>query len=217
MDASIPYKYILFNHTPQVVATLERTGIVSHFSVKDVFSALSTRWPYCHVCGKVGMYLWIPECIRCCFLCMEMAPELMPIGERDAKAAFGLTSGMKRVPTMLTLPGVYTIARRPCRQRRRLVSRKKARQAAIIVHGGEDGFANYINGISTKTKIACERRITALNTGVRHITRYMTTIPLPYFNANSRETHIGLACRGCEFAVHLSPLPPYDNAALIQH
>jgi len=49
------------------------------------------------------------------------------------------------------------------------------KQAATIVHGGEDGFANYINGISTKTKIACERRITALNTGVRHITRYMTT------------------------------------------
>jgi hypothetical protein len=41
---------------------------------------------------------------------MEMAPELMPIGERDAKAAFGLTkSGMKRVPNMFTLPGVYTL------------------------------------------------------------------------------------------------------------
>ena len=48
-------------------------------------------------------------CIRCCFLCMETAPELMPIGERDAKAAFDLTqNGMKRIPTMFTLPGVYT-------------------------------------------------------------------------------------------------------------
>jgi len=59
--SSFHYKLISHN-APHVVAALEKTGIASHFSVDDVFHALST--PSCHVCGEFGAQLWIPECKR---------------------------------------------------------------------------------------------------------------------------------------------------------
>jgi len=46
VDSSFPYKLIL-RHA-QVVAALEKTGVASHFSVDDVFRALSTS--SCGVC-----------------------------------------------------------------------------------------------------------------------------------------------------------------------
>jgi hypothetical protein len=111
VDASLPYKHILLC-APHVVTALARTGVASHFPVDEVFHALST--PACHICGKFGMFLWIPECMRCCFACLREAPRLMPMGERDAKAAFGLTkSALARVPIMVTLPGTYTLLEVP--------------------------------------------------------------------------------------------------------
>lgn len=54
VKSSFHYKLILLK-APQAVAALEKTGIASHFSVDDLFHALST--PSCHVCGQFGTYL----------------------------------------------------------------------------------------------------------------------------------------------------------------
>src|ERR1700722_2428082 len=212
VDASVPYKHIL-RHAPRVIAALERTGVSSHFSVDEVFNALSP--PACCICGRFGTFLWIPECIRCCFPCLREAPELMPMGERDAKAAFGLTkSGLAKVPIMVTLAGTYTPFKIPYRKKRRLLSRERAQQAATVAHGGEEGLARYIKFGTSQAKIAYDRRAAArdttkeafdsqgrINNTIDDITRFMTVVPLPYFDPNSRTMHVGLACQGCKFAL----------------
>jgi hypothetical protein len=143
VDTSVPYKHILL-HAPHVITALARTGAASHFTVDEVFYTLSTA--VCYVCGEFGSFLWIPECIQCCFLCLREAPELMPMGERDAKAAFGLTtSGLAGVPIMVTLPGKYGPLMKLYRKTWRLLSRTRARQAALVVHGGEEGLTRYID------------------------------------------------------------------------
>jgi hypothetical protein len=148
VDTSVPYRHILLR-APGVVTALGRTGVASHFSVSEVFYALST--PTCQV--------WhIPECIPCCFSCLREAPELMPMGEGDARAAFGLTKrGLAKVPIMVTLPGTYTPSKIPYRKRRHLLSREKARQAAIVAHGGEEGLTRYINSGLSQAKIKYDR------------------------------------------------------------
>jgi hypothetical protein len=215
--SSYPYKLILQN-APHVVAALEKTGTASHFSVDDVFHALSA--PSCHVCGKFGAYLWIPECIRCCFPCVQKAPELMPISERDASAAFGLTKNrLSRVPIMTTLPGAYGPQQRHYRKKRYLLSRERARQAAIDVHGGEEKLARYIKYDTSRAKIAYYKRVAALdgsaaahnnpNRTMDDPTRFMAAVPLPYLDLSSGKTHIGLACERCEFA--------HDSDKVSQH
>ena len=79
VDSSYPYNLTLL-HAPQVIPALVKTGIVSHFSVDDIFCALST--PSCGVCGKFGTYLWIPECIRCCSSVCKRPPSLCPCQNR---------------------------------------------------------------------------------------------------------------------------------------
>jgi len=204
VDSSFPYKLILL-HAPQVVAALEKTGVASHFSVDDVFRALST--PSCGVCGKFGTYLWIPECTRCCFLCVREAPELMPMSERDARDTFGITkSGLRGVPIMVTSPGLYTTQQRPYRRKRHFLSRERARQAALDIHGGT--VASRLIAAQDPTTVAQGRSDRTKNDP----TRFMTVVPLPYFDPTSRITHVGLSCQGCRFGFKRlrsqSSLPP---------
>jgi len=221
VESSFPYKLLLRN-APHVVAALEKTGIASHFSVDDAFHALST--PSCNVCGKFGTYLWIPECIRCCFFCVREAPELMPMSEPDARAAFGLTkSALKGVPIMATLPGLYTDQQRPYRRKRHFLSRERARQAAVDIHGGEEGLVRYVNHGTSKAKVAYDRRVAARDAtaAVQGIpnrtkndpTRFMTVVPFPYFDPSSRITHIGLSCQGCKFVIGRPRLQSDQRAA----
>ena len=134
------------------------------------------------------------------------------MSERDASAAFGLTKNeLSRVPIMTTLPGVYTRRQRTYRRKRHLLSRERARQAAIDFHGGEEELARYINHGTSKAKIAYYQRVEALdataavqNTHSRtknDPTRFTAVVPLPYLDLSSGITHIGCACQGCEFVL----------------
>ncbi|TDL26139.1 hypothetical protein BD410DRAFT_784182 [Rickenella mellea] len=122
----------------------------------------------------------------------------MPMGERDAKAAFDLNkSGLAKVPIVITLPGTYTPFNTPYRRQRRLLSREIAQQAAIVAHQGEEGLARYINSSTSQAKIAYEQRTSARNATKQSfdsqgrmnitvdITRFMTAISLPYFDSIS--------------------------------
>jgi hypothetical protein len=196
VKSSFHYKLILLK-APQAVAALEKTGIASHFSVDDLFHALST--PSCHVCGQFGTYLWIPECVRCCLACMSK-PELLPMTERDARAAFGLTkSGLERVPIMATLPGTYTSFQRPYSRTRYLLSQERARQAAVDIHGGEEELAEYVNNGTSNAKIAYDQRVAKRGGAVNDPTRFMSVVPLPYLDSGLRVTRTGLACQGCHY------------------
>lgn len=72
----------------------------------------------------------------------------------DAKAAFGLTkSVLAKLPIMITLPGKYTSLAITYKRRRRLVSQGSARQAAIMLHGGESELAKYMAAEGSQTKV----------------------------------------------------------------
>jgi hypothetical protein len=95
-----------------------------------------------------------------------------------------------------------------------VLSRERARQAAIVAHGGKEGLARYIESGTSQAKIAYDRQVAArnstreafdsqgrINNTVDDITRFMTMVPIPYFDPSSRKMHVGLACQGCKFAI----------------
>ena len=212
VDTSVPYKYILLN-APCIISALVRTGVSSHFTVDHIFRTFTT--PDCQVCGKFGAFLWIPECIRCCIPCVRESPELCPMTECDAKAAFGLTKKtLASVPVMISLPGTYTLSETPQKRTRRLLSQKLARLAAVVAHGGEKGFMDFIDSGISQSRIAYERRVAArnraqesfdsqgnLNCSIDDVRRFMATTHLPYFDLTTRTTQNGLSCQGCQLAL----------------
>src|SRR6266542_2755050 len=130
VHTSLPYKHLL-RHVPRALVALMRTG-GSHFT-DEVFRTFCS--PACCICGNFGAFLWIPECIRCCFTCMRKAPELMPMGKSQAKAVFGLTKrALAKVPIMITLPGTYGLFGKQYKRPRHLLSRARALQVAIMTH-----------------------------------------------------------------------------------
>lgn len=208
VDDSIPYKYIL-RYAPHLIGALLKTQVACYFTADHIFHILCIS--LCSVCGRFGAFMWIPECIRCCIPCLREAPELMPMSEGDAKALFGLSSkGLARVPTVVTVPGSYTLTSTLYRKRFRLVSEPLARRSAILAHGGEAQLDHYIRNGASKSKAACHKHISAratrssydskgrLNNTVDDVRRFMVTVHLPYLDLAARTTHVGLSCKGCQ-------------------
>ena len=150
VDGFIPYKLIK-TLAPHLLVVLTRTEVVSHFTVGQVVDVLCSK--SCSICGRFGTYLWIPDCIRCCFSCLHYSPNLMPMSKKDAKAAFGLSEReLSKVPIMYTLPGRYTPHCGLYKRRRWLLSRETARNIALEIHGGEEGLNSYINSNTSRAR-----------------------------------------------------------------
>ncbi|KAF8799811.1 hypothetical protein BYT27DRAFT_7119324 [Phlegmacium glaucopus] len=171
VDGFIPYNLIV-THAPHVLDVLTLTGVASHFTAVQVFDVLCSD--SCAICGGFGGFLWIPDCIRCCIPCMRESHKLMPMTERDAKAAFGLSQkALSKVPIVHTLPGIYTLAQVAYDRR---VARRNA----------------------TRSCFDSNREI---NNTIDDVSRFLVTTRLPYFNSESRSTETGLSCKGCQVAL----------------
>ena len=195
VHASLPFKHLLHRIPRALVALTRIAG--SHFTVDEVFQAFCS--PACCICSNFGAFLWIPECIRCCFSCLRMAPELLPIGESDAKAVFRLTNKalrLAKVPIVITLPGYYGLFGKNYIRPYHLLSRARVRQVAIMTHGGEQGLAKHMELSHANATLERQMR-NASRVTVDDTSRFMAAIPFPYFDPTLHKMHIGLACQGC--------------------
>ncbi|KZT02367.1 uncharacterized protein LAESUDRAFT_730346 [Laetiporus sulphureus 93-53] len=197
VDASAPYKYLL-RHAPHIVAALAQTGISSFFTVDQVFQVLCSN--RCVQCDKFGSVLFIPECLRCCFSCLQNVSWMMPMTESDAKAVYGLTRrALVDVPSMLSLPGTYTFESLAHRKRFRLYSYRM-----VELHGDADVVLRYLNkeGLSARNQ-SWRRLWEPARNGSKFITsaRFMAGISIPWFDTVTRTTYAGYACRGCQLRV----------------
>lgn len=211
VEGFIPYKLIK-THAPHVLVVLTSTEVASHFTAVQVADALCSS--SCAICGNFGLFLWVPDCVRCCFPCMRCSPKLMPMTKRDAKAAFGLSEkALSKVPIIHSLPGNYYSYHHlsgEYKRRRWLLSQVTAHKIAVEVHGGEEGLTSYINSTTSRAKAAYDQRV-AMENGSSfvyldaktrdNVSRSMVTTYLPYFDTKSRSvTKTALFCQGCQVA-----------------
>jgi hypothetical protein len=103
--------------------------------------------------------------------------------------------------------------KRPNQRRWRLLSRARAREVALEVHGGEEGLSSYISQTKQRTTyvwlsgmprdLILTLTTTELTTSLRLTTirRFLATTRLPYLNPKSRSTETGLSCKGCQAAL----------------
>ena len=132
-------------HAPNALRAILSTGLASHFSIEDLYSALC--WQGCFLCGSFGAYLYLLSCRRCCWLCLAEASDALPIPRDVVTYSFGLPdSAVRQLPCLRSLPGRYSL---DCFQgdthKRRLVliSTKAAKEAGITLHGSEEAMEAY--------------------------------------------------------------------------
>lgn len=201
VDESVPYKFLV-RRIPNTLASLNSADASQHFTVAQLYSTLCART--CAFCNDFGTYLWVPECVRCCFNCLNETPHLMPLIESDAKMLFGVTKkALSGVPSMLSLPGTYGMVDLYNGRRFRLYSQRRVVQAAIAHHGGNDAYDVWLETCGQKARETFSR---PSRRGVSKSTfymsaRFMAATPLPYFDLATRTAHSGLICRGCQIAM----------------
>ncbi|KAG5640339.1 hypothetical protein DXG03_009175 [Asterophora parasitica] len=219
VDASPSYRCLRI-HTPHVICILLRVGIASHFTVSYIAELLHSD-SRCSRCGRFGSFLYIPECVRCCYSCMRFHRSTVPMTKADSMAAFGLTARtIATLPVMTTVPGTYGGGLRAERSRPiQLLSPALARAAAELQHGGKEYLVAYIEGKGTQAKRKYDKRVTsrlallALNPPEYDqdgnlagpdwddVKRYMAAMPFPYLDPSLGDIHDGMSCKGCRHAL----------------
>ena len=106
-----------------------RCGTASHFTIVHLFTALCSRT--CLACGLFRNFICLPTCSRCCFECIEKAPELSMISRSTATARYSVhESALKHLAlSFYSLPGRYTIEQIQCNRRIGLVAEMDFRRA----------------------------------------------------------------------------------------
>ena len=133
IDALYQYKNIV-KYAPDSLRMALSTGIGSWISCQSLHYALC--YQECECCGRFGSLLYMLTCSRVCYVCIQRSDRFLPLTPNHARIAYGLKrKTAKGLPTVLTLPGVYSLDEKTRRGRCRMVDRTMSSEAGIRLHG----------------------------------------------------------------------------------
>ena len=128
---SLPEHRELMRYASSALAALGSTRLLRYHSAWGLHQALHSS--VCWSCTGFGPFLHLPTCLRCCYRCLHKNQALWVVTPPQARDAFALLpKSLKRLPTMMSLPGKYHVGYPISRSRRcRLVSVMAAKRLAL--------------------------------------------------------------------------------------
>jgi hypothetical protein len=138
VDSFAPYSAIV-QHAPDALRALLSTHMAVHFTAQDIFEALCTQ--ACFGCGQFGPFLDMFTSHRYCITCVIYSDNLLSITASSARREFGLKpKTMRKLPTLLSIPGQYTEGERTYRKRISLVRMLSAAAARSMQEEESDSL-----------------------------------------------------------------------------
>ncbi|KAF5265174.1 hypothetical protein FOXYS1_4025 [Fusarium oxysporum] len=159
-----------------------RTRLATYFTFKDMYRALIDET--CSFCKNFGGFLYLPTAARCCFACIENAPELRVI---SMSALSKLTKiSAKRLSlhigyVLRTVPGIYSMEERPARRPTLLLAEVEATRRL-----SELGL------LTADAAQALEARSEQKNQ------RFMMSTAYPWYDPTTGQVENGVSCKGCQ-------------------
>ena len=152
----------------------------------------------CEQCGDFGGYLYILTCNRICFLCLSEDKRYLPLRYLHATRKFGLNRLILRsLPTMKSVPGIYSSNKKKVRKQLTLVDSDCARRAGIAVHGCLSVMKKYVSSMAPRGPFDGESG---------NPLRFMAIVRTPWLNRSSQELEWGIHCTRCESSDESRPL-----------
>ncbi len=138
---SLPAYRDLIEHAPLTLPALGQTRLISLHSAAALHVTLLSE--QCISCGQYGAFLFLPRCERCCYECLLSNESLWVISLALAGNCFDVTPRqLKRIPTVLSISGVYSIGHRISRKTPLwLVSVMTAKGLGVVLHGSIENIA----------------------------------------------------------------------------
>lgn len=159
-----------------------RARLATYFTFEDMYRALTTET--CSFCTRFGGFIYLPTASRCCFACIENAPELRVISMSSLSKLTKLSA--KRLSsdigyTLRTVPGIYSMEERPAR-----------RPALLLAEVEATRRLSELGLLTSDTSRALEARSEQKNQ------RFMTSTAYPWYDPTTGQVENGVSCKGCQ-------------------
>jgi hypothetical protein len=176
--------------------TLLRVQTAQLFTMSSFYEALIS--PSCHFCRKFGTFLSLITCQRCCFTCLEIAPELrvlaIPAPKSFCTAVNMSRRDIERVcePKLRVLYGKYS-----------LVSWPKVRRPRYLVSVTDVFQRLRLHDLPTRLLYKHHIPEHQSHMDVYHYNchRYMASTAFPWYDSSRNRLETGMSCKGCNFRV----------------
>lgn len=160
---------------------LLRTGSASHVTLSSFYQRLCEQT--CSVCrDRYGDLVNLLTWTRCCSFCLrKRAPELRVATTATARRILRLSKeSAKELPTLTTLPGIFSMDEKPRKIRVKVVHAQSALSAYYKEHSGDGP---------------------TLDTVSRPGLEFMACCALPNYDSRTKQLQNGISCAGCQIAV----------------
>lgn len=180
VDSLKPYQLVV-SHGLNLFCALLRTRLAIDISLHDFYDALCTK--SCTLCGEFGEFISLLTWKRCCFKCLQEAPETQMHTLNFVRKHFHLNKvKLDQLKSFKTLPGTYSLED----------SVRKPRTTIISVH---------------QTILICGRQphiqpqVPPLNSHHNRRFNFMGACALPWYDRPTGTVECGISCAGCELAL----------------
>ncbi|KLU91830.1 hypothetical protein MAPG_10779 [Magnaporthiopsis poae ATCC 64411] len=173
------------SHGLNLLRALLRTRLAVGVSLLDFHHALCTK--ACTLCGEFGGFVSLLTWTRCCFRCLQRAPETQVQTVVSIRKQFHLTvAELGRLRSFVTLPGSYSVDG----------SVHKSRATVASVHQAELVF-----GQQPPHAAAAAVQAQPANSGRNRKFNFMGSCALPYYDRRTGRVEHGMSCAGCQLAL----------------
>ncbi|WQF90498.1 Putative F-box domain-containing protein [Colletotrichum destructivum] len=180
VDSLIQYQMVV-SHGLNLLCALLRTQLATRVSLFDFYDALCTK--ACTLCGKFGGFISLLTWSRCCFLCLQRAPETQVQTLAAVRKQLHLTKAkLDHLTSFKTLPGIYSMKESVHKSRITVVSLHQA----ILVSGQHRHALPQVHPVNLE-------RNQKFN--------FMGSCALPYYDRRTGRVEHGISCAGCQLAL----------------
>ncbi|KAF2453095.1 hypothetical protein BDY21DRAFT_146643 [Lineolata rhizophorae] len=161
------------------LCALLRTRLGSGVTLSDFYRVMRTK--NCELCGHFGGFVFLPTWTRCCFDCLQQAPETRMETLDSIQKRLRLTpQEVLQIGSFQPLSGFYSMDESWHDPRFKLVSIQRA--ASVLQREATD----------EEQRQAQPRNSTF---------QYMASCALPFFDVGTGMIEHGISCAGCQLAV----------------
>jgi hypothetical protein len=200
---SVPKYNALIQHCPDALRALLSTRMAVYFSASQIFEALCTQ--DCAGCGLFGPFLDLFTARRYCITCVGNLDELLSMTAPSARKEFNLDlKTLRKIPTLLSIPGKYTEGEKKYRKRISLV-----RMLSASVAQSQREFNSVRNRPRPPPTRAPPQPSQAHSHPVSHQLlqqfdghmedpyRFMSMLRIPFLDRRTGDLDWGVSCQAC--------------------
>jgi hypothetical protein len=180
VDSLKQYRMVV-SHGLNLLCALLRTRLAIGVSLFEFYYALCTK--ACTLCGEFGGFISLLTWNRCCFTCLQEAPETQVQPLAAVRKQFHLTKAeLDQLRSFKTLPGIYSMNESLYKSRITVVSVHQA----ILVSGQQPHALAQAQPASS---------------GRNQKFNFMGSCALPYYDRRTGRVEHGMSCAGCQLAL----------------